>query len=330
MHMKEDILAMWKSTFISSADSRIQGSTLEKTFIPRGPAPPSSVPHGPGGGSGTSAVSSLVFKPLAPPPGIPLMPRLSHYLQDPLTTSFPAMGPPAEYNFDPITGQPLKASTPDIFSRSSQLRDISVPTSASPRVMGLLNLPGLSQEEHPLVVGPPSRPSRVVVGERMPTVTVLSSIAKTTLSSLPNMAPRISTSSSNVTGEDVHRVIQQYPTSSPSRALVGVGVGRGSTRRPTKRSAGRGQGLAGMLMDSASSAGRGRSTPSPPVGRSQQGERQASTCIESGLPPAVTMQLDHQGPMVTYLEATLQATLESCSPSPQVSPGQCATQASSS
>ena len=91
----------------------------------------------------------------------------------------------------------------------------------------------------------------------MPTVTVLSSAAETTLSSLPNMAPRISTSSSNVTGGDVHRVIWQHPTLSPNRALARVGVGRGSMRRPAKCSAGRGQGLAIMLMDSASSAGRG-------------------------------------------------------------------------
>ena len=91
----------------------------------------------------------------------------------------------------------------------------------------------------------------------MPTVTVLSSTAETTLSSSPNMAPRISTSSSNVTGGDVHRVIQQHLTSSPNRVLAGIGVGRGSMRRPTKRSAGRGQGLASMLTDSASSAGRG-------------------------------------------------------------------------
>ena len=143
MHMKEGILAMWKSrdvrktsslgpTFVSSADSRSRGSTLGKTFIPRGPAPSSSVPLGPGGGGDMSAASSSVFKPLAPPPGIPLAPGLSHYLQDPLPTSFPAMGPPAEYNFDPIMGRPLKASTPDVFSWSSQPRDVLLPTFISP------------------------------------------------------------------------------------------------------------------------------------------------------------------------------------------------------
>ena len=131
MRMKEDILAMWKSrdvrktsslrpTFVSSADSRSRGSTLGKTFIPREPAPSSSVPRGPGGGGDTIATSSLVFKPLAPPPRIPIAPGLSHYLQDPLPASFPAMGLPAEYNFDPIMGRPLRASTPDVFSLSSQ------------------------------------------------------------------------------------------------------------------------------------------------------------------------------------------------------------------
>ena len=219
MCMKEDILAMWKSRdvrktlslgpmFVSSADSRSWGSTLGKTFIPGGPALSSGAPHSPGSGGDMSAMSSSVFKPLAPPPGIPLVPRLSHYLQDPLPTSFPLMGPPAEYNFDPITGRPLRASTPDVFSRSSQSRDVSLPTFISPRVMGLSNLPGLSVEECPLVVGSMSRSSRVVTGERMQIVTVFPSTAETNLSSLPNMAPRISTSSSNVTGGDVHRVIQ--------------------------------------------------------------------------------------------------------------------------
>ena len=143
MRMKEDILAMWKSrdarktlslgpTFISSADSRSRGSTLGKTFIPREPAPSSGVPRGPGGGGDVIVASSSVFKPLAPPPGIPIAPGLSHYLQDPLPASLPVMGPPAEYNFDPITGRPLRASTPDIFLLSSQPRDVSLPTSASP------------------------------------------------------------------------------------------------------------------------------------------------------------------------------------------------------
>ena len=181
-----------------------------------------------------SAASSSVFKPLAPPPRIPLTSGLSPYLQELLPTSLPMMGLPMAYNFNPVTGWPLKASTPDIFSQSSQPWDVLFPTFISPHVTVLSNLPGPSEEEHPLVVGPPSHSSRVVVGERMPTVTVFSSAAETTLSSSPNTAPRISTSSSNVTGGDVHRVIWQHPTSSPNRVLARIGVGRGSARKPTK------------------------------------------------------------------------------------------------
>ena len=90
----------------------------------------------------------------------------------------------------------------------------------------------------------------------------------------------------------------------PNRVLVGSGVGRGAAKRPTKQSTGRGQGLAGVLADRARRAGRGQSAPSPPVGRSGQGKRWTSTHTETRLPPAVTMQLDHQGPAVTYSEAT--------------------------
>ena len=109
-----------------------QGSTLGKTFIPAGPAPSSGVPHGPGGGGDMIATSSSVFKPLTPPPGIPIAPRLSHYLQDPLPTSFPVMGPPTEYKLQPHNGTAPRASTPDVLSLSSQPWDVSLLTSASP------------------------------------------------------------------------------------------------------------------------------------------------------------------------------------------------------
>ena len=113
MSMKDDILATWKSkdvrktlslgpTFISSVDSKSQGSTLERTFISGGATAPSSALHGHGGGTGE--VSSSFFRPLAPPPRIPSTSGLSPYIQELLPTSFPTMGPAAEYNFDPITG----------------------------------------------------------------------------------------------------------------------------------------------------------------------------------------------------------------------------------
>ena len=75
------------------------------------------------------------------------------------------------------------------------------------------------------MVGSMSHSSRVVTGERMQIVTVFPSATETTLSSSPNTAPRISTSSSNVTGGDVHRVIRRNPASSPNRVLARSGVG---------------------------------------------------------------------------------------------------------
>ena len=161
-------------------------------------------------------------------------------------------------------------------------------------------------------------------------MTVFPSAAETTLSSSPTTAPRISTSSSNVTGGDVCRVIWQDPAPSPNRVLAGSGVGRGAARRPAKQSTGRGQGLAGMLADSARRAGRGQSTPSPPVGRSGQGERRTSTHTETGLPPAVTMQLDHQGPAVTYSEAASRPPWRAEIPVLQVNVRRCASQIGSS
>ena len=246
MSMKDDILATWKSRdvrktlslgpmFVSSADFKSQGSALGRTFIPGGATAASCALHGPGGGM--SEVSLSFFCPLAPPSGIPSTSGLLPYLQELLPSSFPMMGLPAEYNFDPITGQPLKALTPDTYSLSSQPRDVSFSTSTSPRITGLSNLPGLIQEECPLVVGPPSHSSQVVVGRRVPTVTVSSSAAETTLSSSPNTAPRLSTSCSNMTGGDM---IWQHPHSPPNRALAAAGVGRGSARRLAKHTAGRG------------------------------------------------------------------------------------------
>ena len=58
------------------------------------------------------------------------------------------------------------------------------------------------------MVGSTSHSSRVVTGERMQIVTVFPSAAETTLSSSPTTAPRITTSSSNVAGRDVCRVIR--------------------------------------------------------------------------------------------------------------------------
>ena len=130
MHLKDDILAMWKSRDVRKTSSLgpmvhlfcgLQESGIypgKKLLFLEGLQPPSGVLCGPGGGGGMSAVSSSFFRPLAPPPRIPSMSRLSPYIQELLPTSFPMMNLPTGYNFDPITGWPLKVSTPDIFSWS--------------------------------------------------------------------------------------------------------------------------------------------------------------------------------------------------------------------
>ena len=79
--------------------------------------------------------------------------------------------------------------------------------------------------------------------------------------------------------------------------------------------------MAGLLADSAGRVGRGWSAPSPPVERSGQGERRTSTRTETGLSPAVTMWLDHQGPAVTYLEAASRPPRRTEAPSSESMPG---------
>ena len=114
----------------------------------------------------------------------------------------------------------------------------------------------------------------------------------------------------------MHRVIWQHPHSPPNRALAGAGVGRGSARRPTQRTAGRGQVLVNMLTDKGGNKGlelatklegngasRGQSIPLPPIGRPQQRGRQVDTHTKTSLPPPITTHLNRQGPVVTYSEA---------------------------
>ena len=171
------------------------------------------------------------------------------------------------------------------------------------------------------MVGSTSRLSRVVTGERMQITTVFPSAADTTLSSLATTAPRISTSSSNVVEGDVRRVIRQDQAPSPNKVLARSGIGRGTARKPVRQSTGRGQGLAGMLADSAGRVGRGRSTPSPPVGRSGQGKGWTNTRTVTGPSPAVTMHLDCQGPAVTYSEAASRPPRRTEAPSSESTPG---------
>ena len=126
MDLKNNILAMWKSrdrsrtlslrpTFTSSSvGSKEQGSTLGKTFTSARAATSIGALHSPGYGLGETSLP--FFWPLAPPPGIPHPSGLSSYRQDILpTSSYPAMGAPMEYNFDPMMGRPLKPLVPSTY-----------------------------------------------------------------------------------------------------------------------------------------------------------------------------------------------------------------------
>ena len=115
MDLKNNILTTWKSrdrsrtlslrpTFTSSSvGSKEQGSTLGKMFTSVSAAMSIGALCSPGYSLGET--SSPFFRPLAPPPGIPHPSRLSSYRQDILPmSSYPVMGAPMEYNFDPMTG----------------------------------------------------------------------------------------------------------------------------------------------------------------------------------------------------------------------------------
>ena len=52
-----------------------------------------------------------------------------------------------------------------------------------------------------------------------------------------------------------------------------------------------------------------------------EGKDVTSTHTKSGLPPVVTMQLDHQGPVVTYLEAASRPPQRTVIPSPKLTLG---------
>ena len=83
---------------------------------------------------------------------------------------------------------------------------------------------------------------------------------------------------------------------------VSGGRGQKLVKMLTEIGGDRGQALAVKL--GGTSVGRGQSIPSPPVRRSEQRGRQVDTHTEASLPPPITMHLDHQGPPVTYSEAT--------------------------
>ena len=187
-----------------------------------------------------------------------------------------------------------------------QLPGTPFPTSISPNLAGLLASLDLGKEECPLVVESPSHSSQVVVGGMIPTIMVSSSTVETILSASPRSTPRVSTSSANVMGGDVHRVIQQHPLSSPNKALIGAGVGRGQV-------------LARKLAKVG--IGKGWSIPTSKAMRPEQHGEHVDASTSANTPLPITMRLDHQGPPASYSkvasrppqsETITQGTLQMC------------------
>ena len=85
--------------------------------------------------------------------------------------------------------------------------------------------------------------------------------------------------------------------------LAGTGVDGGQilAKKLVKTGGGRGQVLSRKLAEAG--VGRGQSVPSPQVKKPEEGRRHADTHTSANLPPPITMNLDCQGPPVTYSKA---------------------------
>ena len=81
-------------------------------------------------------------------------------------------------------------------------------------------------------------------------------------------------------------------------ARAGVGRGQGLAKRLMKTGGGRGQVLARKLAVAGS--GRGQSIPSSQAKKQEEGRGNADAHTSADLPLPITMNLDHQGPPVTY------------------------------
>ena len=132
------------------------------------------------------------------------------------------------YNFDPMTRQPLKPEVPYSYPFMLQSPDILLSASSH---LSLMDLPPLIDEDDeetpPLVVGPPSYSSHIVMSGAVPTMTVSSAGAETLLSASPRANLRMSTSITSSANQDVHRVVWQRPSTSANTALVDSGAGQG-------------------------------------------------------------------------------------------------------
>ena len=243
MELKDNILSIWKARdkhktssfrpmFVpSSARASEKKSTVGDTFLPSSATAPAPICQSlfSGLSYAVGGVQSPLAKPMGLPPGISYPSVSAPYGQGVLPTpGYAPWGSVMGYNFDPMTGQPLRPVIPYSYPFMVQSSDILLSASFC---LCLTDLPPLLDEDDeetpPLVVGPPSHSSHIVMSGAVPTMTVSSAGAEMLLSASPRVNPRMSTSITSSADQDVHRVVWQRPSTSANAALVDAGVGQG-------------------------------------------------------------------------------------------------------
>ena len=240
MELQDSILSIWKARdncktsslgpmFVpSSARAGKKKSTLGSTFSPSSAMAPAPIHQSlfPRSSYVVGYVQSPLAKPVGLPPGISYPLVSLPFGQGALPTpGYNLWGSLMGFNFDPMMGQPLRPAVPYSYPFMSQSSDMLLSASFCTSFTDMPPLIYEDDEETPLVVGPPSCSSCVVMSGMVSSVTVSLVGAETLLSASPRVNLRMSTSIASSAGQDTHRVIQWTPPTSANAALVDAGVG---------------------------------------------------------------------------------------------------------
>ena len=203
-------------------------STLGATFLPSSATASASIhqSHFTGSNFAVGGVQLPLVKPMGLPPGIPYLLVSMSYGQGVFPTpGYVPWGSVTEYNFDPMTGQPLRLTVPYSYPFISVIRHVPL-CLLLPESHGFTPLMDEDDKEtSPLVVGSSSHSPHMVMRGVVPTMTVPSSCAEMLLSTSPRANPRMSTSVASSTNQYVHRVVWQRPFTLANAALVNAEIG---------------------------------------------------------------------------------------------------------
>ena len=220
--LKDKTLSIWKAnnkcktstprpTFVpSTAGAREKKSTLGSTFSSSSTTTPLPICQSLFARSGYAMgrVEQTLAKPTGLPPGIPFAQIPTPFGQGTFPTStYKPWGSVTGYNFDPMTGQPLRPTNSYSYPFMSQYSDILLSTSLCPSLMDMPPLLDKKEDTSLLVVEPPSCSSHIVMSRMVPTVTVSSAGVEMLLASSPRANPRMSTSIAGPAKGDIQRVI---------------------------------------------------------------------------------------------------------------------------